>query len=290
MGLRSFGDIGNALSDAGKYHYQYVYKPAIPNSLVTNNFTDCNQSAGTPKYNPLSGSALVATPLVGAGNEGVFTGPTIAGHTKYLASIQSTIISAGAPSYLYLNDYLLVYPLIDGDDTAEQVMDNTAPLPRYASGEGVRAILVATAPMTVGDVCTVKYTNSQGVTGRTTTFNLFPAQGVGVCATASGTTSVSNSTCTPFWPLASGDTGMRAIESITFNSSLGGFLSVVLVKPITQMNIIETAVPTEKVFGIDSQVLPEILNGAYLNFLLHRGGSGSTAPLYLEMVFINVQE
>jgi hypothetical protein len=196
MSLTSFGDLGRAIGETGKFHYAYCYKPAIPNSLVANNFTDCNQSAGTPKYNPLSGSALVATQLVGGGNEGVYVGPFVTGDKKYLASIQATIISAGAPSYLYVNDYLLVYPLIDCDDTAEQVMDNTAALPRYTTGEGVRAVFVATAPMTIGDVCTVKYTNSQGVAGRTTTFTVFPAQGVGVCATASGTSAGSNNVCT----------------------------------------------------------------------------------------------
>lgn len=285
MSLSSFGDISNAFETSGKFHYSYLYKPAIPNSLATGNFTDIGQSSGIPKYQPYSGAALSALPLVGSGNDGINVGPFTTGDKKYLARMQMT--TSLAPCFSELSDYLLVYPLIDCDETSEQVMDNTLTLPRYQSGEGVRLIMVATAPMTVGDVVTVKYTNSQGVTGRTSTFNLFPAQGVGVCPTASGTSSASNNVVTPFWPLASGDTGMRAIESVTFAASCGGFLSLVLVKPLASISILENFYPCEKVFLFDQQKAPEILDGAYLNFLMKRGGVGGAASLYAELLFIN---
>lgn len=290
MGLRSFGDIGNAISDAGKYHYQYVYKPATPNNVVASNFIDCGQSTGAPKYQPYAGASATAFALTGAGNDGVYTGPTLSGHSKRLLSWQSIIRSAGAPSHVFLLDYLLVYPLIDCDDTDTQVMDNTVTLPRHIDGKGVRLILVGTAPMATGSLVTVTYTNDQGTPGRISSYNCFPSQGVGICSTASGFSSVTNTLCTPFWPLADGDTGMRSIDSVQFAASNGGFLAFILVKPIAQKNLLESDVPVEKVFGVDTLTLPEIQPGAYLNFMMQKGGTAGASPYLSELVFINVQE
>lgn len=287
MAIRKFSDIGQLIGETGKFHYQYVYKQSTPNNLVAANFVDCGQSTGQPKFQPYAGAALVAQPLIGSANDGVYTGPSIPGHAKHLVSWQSMINTGGTPSFAYLLDYLLFYPLIDGDDSDVQVMDNTLSLPRYTDGAGVRLVIVATAPMTTGSLLTVTYTNQAGVSGRVSSYNCFAAQGVGVCATATGPSSLSNTQCTPFWPLADGDTGMRSIESVQFASPNGGFLAFLLVKPIAQKNILESGVPVEKVFGVDNQVPPEIKSGAYLNFLIHRGGVGASVPLYSELIFIN---
>jgi hypothetical protein len=287
MALAGLFNLGNSIADDGKYHYQYIFKPTTPAQTTAGLFVDLNQSSGTPKYNPFAGTELTATPLVGLGNAGIYPGNYVSGSSKHLLRWQMLQIqsSNGPPDYVYLNDYLMFYPLIDCDSVDQQDMVNVDPLPRYADGDGVRIVLVVTAPMALTASLTITYTNSDGVSGRTATANVIPGSAIGVCATAAGTAGASNA-ATPFWPLANGDKGVRSIQSVQFAAGAGGFITACLVKPLAQMNILELNVPTEKNFGFEHQKPPEIKEGAYLNLLIQRGGS--FAGNYRgEMVFIN---
>ena len=286
MALSGLFNLGNSIENEGKFHYQYIYKPTVPAHATAGYFIDLNQSSGTPKYNPFAGSELTATPLTGSGNGGIYPGNFITGSTKHLLRWQMTTIAASVPNYVYLNDYLLFYTLIDCDNVDQQDMINTDTLPRYADGDGVRIVLIATAPMALTASVTISYTNSDGVSGRTSTANVIPGLAIGVCATAGGGTAGGASQASPFWPLASGDKGVRSIDSITFASGAGGFICAALVKPLAQMTILETNVPVEKMYGFENQIAPEIKSGAYLNLLI-QSGSTTTGNYRGEMIFIN---
>lgn len=287
MALSGFFNLGKSIETDGKYHYQYIYKPTVPAHGTAGYFIDLNQSSGTPKYNPFAGSELTATPLFGDGNAGIYPGNFVSGSTKHLLRWQMLQIAATAvPDMVYLNDYLMFYPLIDCDNVDQQDMINSSSLPRYESGEGVRIVLVVTAPMALTAAVTINYTNSDGVSGRTATANVIPGLAIGVCATAGGGTAGSASQASPYWPLDSGDKGVRSIESITFAAGAGGFMCAALVKPLAQTAILEQNVPTEKMYGFETQNLPEIKNGAYLNLLIQRGNTG-TGNYRGEMIFIN---
>jgi len=285
--MKNFGSIGAAINDSGNFHYQYVYKPSLVASGVAGYFIDANQSAGHPVYNAFAGSALTFTELIGQKNQGIFTGPVPGtDKSKYLSRIQILSTSASSPSYVYLNDYLGFYALIDGDNTDIQEMDNTLTLPRYVDGKGVQAVMIATAPMVQTAPCTVIYTNSEGVSGRSTTFSVIPAASIGVCATGSHPTLGTASQSTPFIPLADGDEGIRLIESITFAAGAGGFICIALVKPIANIQNYEVSVASEKQYGVQHQRLSKIEPGAYLNFLLQRGNTAAI-NFYAELIFIN---
>ena len=193
--------------------------------------------------------------------------------------------AASVPANIFLNDYLSFYPLIDCDNVDAQVMTNIEPLPRYASGEGVRIVLIASAPMALTASVTITYTNSDGVSGRTSTANVIPALAIGVCATASGTNGAAN-TATPFWPLAAGDKGVRSIDAIQFGAGAGGFMVACLVKPLTSITVYEANVPVERTFGFYKTNPPEILEGAYLNLLV-QPRTTTTGNLRGEFIFIN---
>lgn len=285
MSLSGFNQLGKSIHDEGKFHYQYLFKPTIPAHATVGYFADLNQSSGTPKYNPFAGSELTATPLVGSGNAGIYSGNFIPGSSKYLLRIQMLQAAASAPTVIYLNDYLSFYPLIDCDNVDQQDMVNTEPLPRYANGEGVRIVLIASAPMGTTAAVTITYTNSDGVSGRTSTANVIPALAIGVCATASGTNGAA-STATPFWPLANGDKGVRSIDAIQFGAGAGGFMVACLVKPLTSITVYEVNVPVERTFGFYKTNPPEILEGAYLNLLV-QAGTTTTGNLRGEFIFIN---
>lgn len=286
MGIETFSQIGKSIHDEGKFHYQYIYKPTVPANGTAGFFIDLNQSSGVPKYNPFAGSELTATQLIGGGNSGIYPGPFITGKTKHLARWQMLQIAAAVPDLVYLNDYLLFYPLIDCDSIDPQFTDNTLGLPRYTDGDGIRIVLIATAPMALTASLTISYTNSDGVAGRTATANVIPAPAIGVCATAGGGTAGGSAQASPFWPLASGDKGVRSIDSFTFSSGAGGFLTACLVKPIAQNYILEANVTSEKVFGYDTLAAPEIKQDAYLNLLIAHG-SATTGNYRGELIFFN---
>lgn len=287
MGINSFADIGKAF-DNGSYHYQYVTKLATPTPVTAGFFVDMNQTAGQPKYNAFAGTGSAFNPLIGSGNGGVYVGPYETGKTKYLSRWQGVNVNTTAntvsPDLIYLNDYLGFYPLIDCDDLDSQAMDNTQTLTRYSDGVGVRIVLIAQAPMVSKAAVTITYTNSDGVTGRTVTFTILAAANIGVCASSS-TTGSTNSVA-PFFPLADGDEGVRAIESIQFAASAGGFICAALVKPLAILQLLEAGVPCEKQFGINAEMPPEIKQDAYLNFLIQRSGTAA-GSFRSEMIFIN---
>jgi len=286
MALKGFSQLGRSIHDEGKFHYQYFFKPTVPANGTAGLFIDLNQSSGVPKYNPFAGSELTATPLFGVGNGGIYPGNFIPGKSKYLLRWQMQNLAAAAPNHCYLNDYLSFYPLIDCDNVDQQDMVNVEPLPRYSSGEGVRIVLIASAPMALTAPLTITYTNSDGVSGRTSTANVIPALAIGVCATGADPALGGAGQASPFWPLADGDKGVRSIESVQFGAGAGGFIIACLVKPIAQMTILEANVAIEKNYGFDHLQPPEIKDGAYLNMLVHCGTT-TTSNFRGELVFIN---
>jgi hypothetical protein len=252
-------------------------------------FVDMNQTSGQPKYNAFAGGQLAFTPREGAGNAGVYTGPVITGSTKHLLRWQCVNVNTGSnqfpPDHVILSDYLGFYPLVDCDDPDIQTTDNTLGLNRYTSGEGVRIVLIVQAPMVSTASLTISYTNSAGVSGREATFNVIPGVNIGVCATGTGTAGATGQV-TPFWPLVGGDSGVRSIDSFQFAAAAGGFVCAALVKPIATMMNYEAGVVSEKTFGFQNQMLPEILPGAYLNFMIKRVGTAA-GSLRSELIFVN---
>lgn len=289
MPIQTFSKLQQAF-ESGNSHYQYVYKTALPAPGTSGFFVDTNQTSGIPVYNAFAGSALTFTALNGQKNQGIFTGqkPNVS-QKKYLSRFQALTTSTtnAIPAQLNLCDYLGFYPLIDCDNTDPQEMDNSNSLGRYADGKGVRIVLVATAPMTATASCTLVYTNQDGVSGRSVSFSVIPASSIGVCATGADPTLGGAGQATPFVNLAEGDTGVRAIESITFAAGAGGFIVACLVKPIAQLSILESLVPNEKTFGFEVQAPPEIHDDAYLNFLVQRGSTNSI-NLQAELIFLNI--
>jgi len=95
---------------------------------------------------------------------------------------------------------------------------------------GVQIMAVAqSAASTVGQF-TVSYTNSDGVSGRTSQ-NTFTKVVAGGGTLVSSTTNVVGGS-QPFIQLQAGDKGVRSIESVTFTAAGGGLMCLVLVKPL----------------------------------------------------------
>ncbi len=263
--------------ELGRMHLSFIHKTSVP-TPGANRWADCSMGAGTPIYNAYVGGQYEATPMIGQKNQGIYLGPTPpAGMQKHLAQVamaSPTTGGTGAPYSVVIADYLMFYPLIDGDSTDQQDMDNTATLPRYADGNGVQLMLVVTTPMTASGTVQVNVTTSDDV-DVTINVPITVSGTVGVIInTATSNTAIAS---TPFAPLESAK-GIKRVNWVMNGGSFGGFYALVLVKPLTTMMIREPLTMTEHSLIHHKAGLPRVYDGAYINFLLQASSTGTGNP------------
>lgn len=264
-GFKSIGEVIDAELN-GKVR-DYIWRKTPSQAFTSGIWVDLSMSPGmpVPKY-WFDATPLTAKLITQSADGGFYHGPNVSPSEKYLRKITTMANAATAlPMNAILCDYLLYYPTIDDGTTDEQVMDNTVTLSRYADGRGVQMIAVTTGARTGGQTFTVKYTNQDGVTGRVSQVVIQNT------ATTLGSITTSNTTATngagPFIPLQHGDSGVRAVESVTMNNVDTGIFSIILVKPLVQTCFREVTVPYEKDFLIPTTDLVKIEDNAFLNFL-----------------------
>jgi hypothetical protein len=256
----------------------FFFKTSSP-AGVAGRWYDAAVGAGIPVYQAYVGQQYEATLLIGESNRGIYTGPTpSAGQTKHLFALSAGTSTASVPLTMLLADYLMFYPLIDMDSLDPQDMINPVSISRYTSGEGVQAYLVVAAPMSSSGTVTVTYTNSQGTANRTSTFGIASTGTIGRIANNIDST-LGTGAASPFIPLANGDNGIRSIQRVTCNASMGGFCHIVLVKPLATHVIREQNTEAETVFFTHKANCVQIQNNSYLNFLILNNTSSSPAPL-----------
>ena len=88
----------------------------------------------------------------------------------------------------------------------------------------------------------------------------------------------------PFIALASGDTGVMSVNSVTFTSGTDvGLFSLVLVKPLITSVILEQTAPCEVECLTYQNNLPRIYSDAFLNLITLPNGSLSAVPFHGEI-------
>lgn len=264
MPFNSVKQVADAIALTGEFKTVYAYKPSVATVASAGRWQDTSLSIGVPKYNAYVGVQLEATPMTGAGNFGIYVGAVPSGKTRHLASMGAMNSNTTFPLSLMLCDYLMFYPLIDQDNSDTQYFDNTATLPRYSTGEGIRLMFINSVQSSVPGVATVEYRNQSGVL-KTVTSGFLPSNlGASQNNAFNGTSAFAS---TPFFPMASGDTGVRSVESITFSTTPGGFSHAVLVKPLATLTVHEQNTFSEVSYVSDKMTLPEVKDGACLHFL-----------------------
>jgi hypothetical protein len=282
--IRNLARFAKAVTEEGDSWESFLFRNTAPANQA-GEWVDMSMGAGTPKYNAYVGGQLEATALVASGNNGIYAGQYgVKG--KYINSV-TLGTTPNLPACFILQDYLLFYPLVDGDNTDIQEMDNTQVLPRYTSGLGVQCMIVCTTPMAADANITVTYTNSDGVAGRISTSRLVFGSAVGRLM-AGANTSLAVGRRTPYIPLASGDKGIRSIDNVQLASGAGGFFVMALVRPLMTMNYREAAVFSECNTPIHrGGIIPRVYNGAYLNFICNSSVAGTLTPLLAQIQFVN---
>lgn len=245
----------------------------VPSIATTNsNWFDLSMSPGNPRPQYYAAAPLLAQQMKLSTDGGLYHGSSVssAGYQKYLKMFKLSLTNSAAPIPFMLLDYLLYYPFVDMGTNDEQVMDNAVSLPRYADGVGVQMMAVSVASGTgLGPSFTVNYTNSDGVSGRTSqtiTLGAATANGSILCGHGGLSTTVVN---TPFIGLQNGDKGVRSIQSVTFPSTLDvGLFALVLVKPLMTSTFFENTSPIETELITHTSGLPKIYDDAYLNLIM----------------------
>lgn len=258
---------------------RYTWRKTPSQATTAKIWFDLAMSPGNPppKY-WFDAPPAIAKAVSQSADGGVFHGANTSPQTQYLRLITAMTATVTAlPLTMVLCDYLLYYPSCDDSVTDPQILDNTVTLPRYSDGEGVQVIAVSVAGRTGGQTFSFSYTNSEGISGRTSqTVQQNTAAAIGTIVTSEGATNLCGGN--PFIGLQSGDTGVRSIESVTMNGADVGLFTLILVKPLAQTTIKEITAPYEKDFFLFGAGVPEIKDDAYLNFLcLPQGTLAATA-------------
>lgn len=268
-GLRQIIDANND----GESEYSIFRK--VPSQITTAGiWFDMAMMPGNPAPLFYASSPLVAAQIKKSTDGGLNHGNAQTGKSKFLQRFLIMSNSAtGLPMPFTLCDYLLYYPFIDQSTNDEQFLDNTQTLPRWTDGKGVQIMVVGTnasGGSLPGFI--VNYTNSDGVSGRTSnTMQMNAATATGSIVTSTVGSAISSG---PFVGLASGDTGVRSIESVTFTSGTDiGLFCLVLVKPLLTGILLEQTAPFESVCMPNQLSMPRIYDDSYLNFICVPKGS-----------------
>ncbi len=282
---------------AGRYHEQRIIKTGAGQANDTR-WQDWAFQAGQPAYDARIGAANTRTPVVAVRNDAIYFPDVPGGMQRVLHKL--TIIpkasnASQASIDFVLYDLVAYYPLIDGDSTDPQDMDNTASLPRYSDGEGLRLVMVThVAPAVQGGQMLLDYTDSQG-TDRSITLGV-PNNGINAVCSPIGT-----GTATITGPLTvsldAGVTGVRSVNRVTYLTPPGGLHCLYLIKPLAQFKHYHDALLQADTTGVkaaleidfalkDGWRMPVIKDGAHLAFFFRVNGGGRSDTFFGDATFI----
>jgi hypothetical protein len=281
MALNSVSDFVNA-ELAGQSFYG-TWRKTPTQTTGTGIWFDLSMSPGNPVPNYYAAAPNIAIGLAQSTDGGIPHGGNVSslGYTKYLKQFMAMTTTATAvPLPMLLCDYLMFYPFVDMSVTDYQPLTTNIALPRYPTGTGVQIMAVEVAGQSgIGNPqFQVQYTNSSGTTGRVTPPVACNTQVVnGTIINTAPATAGCNS---PFLPLQQGDTGVRAIEGITFYTADIGLISLVLVEVLDDHIIRTIDAPAERNCFTDFSCMPTIADDAYLNLICLPSGTLSAAPIH----------
>ena len=285
MAIQSF----KALVDAEQNGQTFIsgFRKNITAATGAGAWFDLTLSPGNPLPFYYASTPLIGAPIGQSVNGGIPHNPPVSslGYKTYLKTIAisplATATFCGGPTILM--DYLFYYPFIDTGTTDQQFLDNTLSLTRYTSGQGVSVMAVQMAGMlgTGNPTFRFTYINQDGVSQTSPTQTCGSGSIVGELATGNNSATAQINSNYPFLTLAPNDTGIRSIQSVTFDTPDIGLLAFVLVKPLEQIILRDTAVTAERTPVIDFFDLPVIADNAYLSILMNTGTAAATSGSFI---------
>lgn len=288
MGWTSYDDF-IAERTAGKGDAFRLQKTSLATVGVANTWYSAWPWTGYPSAGAYGGTALNAQQCTDTTAGAIWHRGNVSADTKHLLWLGALAAAATAvPGTLILYDRLLYYPGINMIVTTNQALVNGVALPRYTTGDGVRAWLEVTTAIGTGTGVmtfgTSGYTNQAGTTGRQhgQTVNTVASSAIARVPHSGTAVNMWN----PFLPLESGDTGLRSAQSIQFTTAhaTSGTCALVLGKLLASLPLPAVNVWSERDFMFQIANLPRIYDGACLSFLVYEPGAlVASTPFQFEL-------
>ncbi len=276
MAIQSIDQLVSAISAGQTTRYDWN-KITGGSAYAAGRWYDGSMLNALPIANAWAGTALnwrACNESTGNGTQvfGIPHGGNVSPLVKHLLNMNAWGTAAtSVPGTLMLVDLQGYYPGISNNTTSAQTLVGTPTL-RYTNGEGCRMYWVQTAAAgATAQSIALSYTDQAGNTGN--------ALGATVAMTASGIAGHISHAGTaannygPFLPLASGDTGVRSVQTLTFSAANTGTGALCIARPLAQITLSVAGLMTEKDLLNQIPSLPVIKDGACLVWLYGAGAA-----------------
>lgn len=271
MGFSSMDDLVNEIT-SGKFQRTDWNKINGASALTAGRWYDFSGNAGTPVGNTFSGTALAWQSTNESSGFGLYNGGNVSPDTKHILNVSAvTGVATGVPSQLMLVDMQGYWPGISNNTTSPQTLTGTPTL-RYSNGEGCRLFWAQrTAAGATAQNIAVSYSNTVPTSGRTLPVTVaMTASAIAGHISHSGTAANNYG---PFLPLASGDTGVSNVATVTFSAANTGTGALVLARPLLTLPLTTVGVSAERDLLNQLPSLPRVYDGACLTWLIFTGAA-----------------
>lgn len=276
MAIQSLNDLIAAISAGQKYRYDWN-KIFGGSAATAGRAYDMSGLNGSPVANAWAGTALTfreCDETTGNGTQifGMPHGGDVSTDIKHLLNVGAiTTASTGIPATLMLVDMEGYWPTISNNTTSAQTLSGTPSL-RATNGAGCRLYWVQTAAAgATAQNIALSYTDQDGNTGNSMPVTV--AMTASAIATHISHAGTAANNYIPFLPLASGDSGVRNVASVTFSAANTGTGALVLARPLATIELgIQSAYHNKDLLG-QIPSLPVIPDGACLTWILIAGGA-----------------
>lgn len=289
MPFSSMDDLVNEIT-SGKFNRNDWNKLTGAAAYTAGRWFDLSGLAGTPVANAFAGTALAwrtCDEATGNGTQifGLPHGGNVSPDTKHVLNVSAlTAVATGVPAQLMLVDLQGYWPGISNNSAVAQTLTGTPSL-RYANGAGCRLFWVqtATAGATAQNIA-LSYSNTTPTAGRALPVTVaMTASAIAPHISHSGTAANNYG---PFLPLASGDTGVSNVATVTFSAANTGTGALCLARPLLTLPLTTASVAAERDLLNQLPSLPRVMDGACLVWLYFAGAAtGATTNFYGSVEF-----
>ncbi len=283
MAIQSLDQLVAAIS-AGKTTRYEFNKITGAAAYTAGRWYDLSMLAGSPIANAWAGTALAwrtCDEATGNGTQifGMPHGGNVTADLKHLLNMNAWSTAAtGVPGTLILLDLQGYWPGISNNTTSPQTLTGTPTL-RYANGAGCRLYQVQTAAAgATAQNIALSYTDQSGNTGNTLPVTVaMTASAIAGHISHSG---VAANNYGPFLPLASGDSGVQNVATVTMSAANTGTFALCLAKPLAQITLSVAGLMTEKDLLNQIPSLPVIKDGACLVWVYGAGAATAASTTF----------
>lgn len=277
MPFSSMDDLVNEIT-SGKFNRTDWNKITGGSAYTAGRWYDLSGLNGTPVANAWAGTALAwrtCDETTGNGTQifGLPHAGNVSPDTKHVLNVSAiTSVATGVPAQLMLVDLQGYWPGIALNSASLQTLTGTPSL-RYSNGAGCRLFgVITTAAGATAQNLSLSYSNSAPTSGRSLPVTVaMTASGIVGHISHSGTAANNYG---PFLPLASGDTGVSNVASVTMSAAnTAGVMALCLARPLLTLPLTTVSVAAERDLLNQLPSLPRVMDGACLTWLYFAGAA-----------------